>query len=89
MEQLPIGVAVQLQDFMFRRLWELVGVGVDVDVVEVDRREAVMVVGEMFLASLLIVMSDGKNAEMWRSSSEGFWYQLSMCCDGGHLLAAL
>jgi hypothetical protein len=49
MAQLPIGVAVQLQDFMFRRLWELVGVGVDV--VE-DRREAVMVVMVgMFLAS--------------------------------------
>ena len=72
----------------------LVGVGVDVgvDVVE-DTREAVMVVVVgMFLASLLIVMSDGKNAGMWRSSIEGAFgtscVQLSMCCDG-HLLAAL
>lgn len=71
MEQLPIGVVVQVQV----HVQEALDVGVDVDVVE-DRREAVMVVVEMFLACLLIVMSDGKNAGMWRFSIEGFWYQL-------------
>ena len=72
MEQQPIGVVqVQVQKALD------VGVDVDVDVVE-DRREAVMVVVVvgMFLASLLIVMSDGKNAGMWRFSIEGFGYQL-------------
>ena len=70
MEQEPIGV-VQVQ------VQKALDVGVDVDVVE-DRREAVMVVVVvgMFLASLLIVMSDGKNAGMWRFSIEGFGYQL-------------